>query len=116
MVGIQCGVQPILKVGEIVDRERHRENIALRRRILLTLYDFFQDYPLAEMELSQLEASCRTSVKTLNWNLVYLEKKGLVDLSPAVECLPYVACTASIAANGIDLVENEQALQRLFPL
>ena len=68
------------------------------------------------MELSQLEASCRASIKALNWNLVYLEKKGFVSLSTSAECLPYAACTASITGSGIDLVESGEALSRQFPL
>jgi len=71
---------------------------------------------LAEVELPQLETSCQTTVKALNWNMVYLEKKGFVSLSPSVECLPYAACTASIAGSGIDLVENAEAFSRQFPL
>lgn len=67
------------------------------------------------MELSQLETSCQTTIKALNWNLVYLEKKGFVSLSPTVDCLPYAACTASITGSGIDLVENTEALSRQFP-
>ena len=35
--------------------------------------------------------------------------------SPSVECLPYVACTAAITGDGIDLVENEAALNHQFP-
>ena len=94
----------------------HPNNFALRRCLLLILYDLFQEHPLAEVELSQLEASCQTTIKALNWNLVYLEQKGFVSLSPAVECLPYAACTASITGSGIDLVENTEALSRQFPL
>jgi hypothetical protein len=52
----------------------------------------------------------------LNWNLVYLEKKGFVSLSPSVDCLPYAACTASITGGGIDLAEDGEALSRQFPL
>jgi len=63
-----------------------------------------------------LETSCRTTTNALNWNLVYLEKKGFVSLSASVDCLPYAACTASITGSGIDLVENGQALSRQFPL
>ena len=90
-------------------------NSTLRRCLLTTLYDLFREFPLAEVELSHLEDSCRSTIKTLNWNLVYLEKKGYVALSPSVDCLPYVACTAVITGDGIDLVENEAALDRQFP-
>ena len=99
----------------MVERSRHQEYISLRRAILLSLYGRFKEDPLAEVELSYLETACRTRIKTLNWNIVYLEKKGFVSLSPAVECLPYAACTASITGEGIDLVEDEKALNRLFP-
>jgi hypothetical protein len=68
----------------------------------------FREYPLAEVEMSQLETSCRTTIKTLNWNLVYLEKKGFVSLSASVECHPYAACTVSITGSGIDLVEKRR--------
>ena len=94
----------------------NKENFTLRRCLLATLYDLFREHPLAEVELSHLEKTCRTTLKALNWNLVYLEKKGFVSLSPAVECLPYAACTASITGSGIDLVENDEALERQFPL
>lgn len=71
---------------------------------------------MAEVELSQLEVTCGTRIKTLNWNIVYLERKGFVSLSPAVDCLPYAACTASITGSGIDLVENEKALHHQFSI
>jgi hypothetical protein len=100
----------------MVNQQKRRANIVLRRCILMTLYDLFQEHPLAEIELSHLETTCQTTVKALNWNLVYLEKKGLVNLRPAVECLPYVACTVTISAQGIDLVEDDAALDRLFHL
>lgn len=98
----------------MADQQNHRTNVALRRCILITLYDLFQEHPLAEIELSHLETTCQTTVKALNWNLVYLEKKGFVELRPAVECHPYVACTAAISGQGIDLVENAEAFERLF--
>jgi DNA-binding HxlR family transcriptional regulator len=83
---------------------------------LFTLYDLFREHPLAEVELSQLETSCRITTKALNWNLVYLEKKGFVSLSASADCLHYAACTASITGSGIDLVEHGQDLSRQFPL
>jgi hypothetical protein len=68
------------------------------------------------VELSQLESACRTTIKALNWNLVYLEKRGFVSLSASADCFPYAACTASITGSGIDLVENDEALSRQFPI
>jgi hypothetical protein len=104
-----------LSIEKMIDHRHHRANIILRRCILITLYDLFQEHPLAEIELAHLETACQTTVKALNWNLAYLEKKGLVELRPAVECLPYVACTVTISGQGIDLVENEAAFDRRFP-
>jgi hypothetical protein len=43
-------------------------------------------------------------------------KKGFVYLSASVDCHPYAACNVAITGSGIDLVENEEALSRQFPL
>jgi len=53
--------------------------------------------------------------KAMNWNLVYLEKCGLVELAKAFDSPPFVACSAAITAAGIDLVEDPAAFRRRFP-
>ena len=88
----------------------------MRRCILLSLYQFFTAYPYASMEMSQLHETCGASPRDLNWNIVYLEKSGYVELSRSADCPPYVSCSASITGPGVDLVEDQKAFGNLFPV
>jgi hypothetical protein len=90
--------------------------IRLRRCILEHLYARFQEYPLAAIELGQLLEACRTTARELNWNIVYLEKNGWVELDLGNDCPPYVACTAALTGAGIELVENVQTFEDRFAL
>ena len=94
------------------DLAAHRQ---LRRGILLALYAMFREYPYASIELSYLLEACPCTPKDLNWNIVYLEKKGLVDLDKSSDCPPYIACTVTITAAGIDLIEDEARFNQAFP-
>ena len=89
--------------------------VQLRRCILRLLYDLFREYSYAAVELRQVEEDCRAGVKELNWNMVYLEKCGLVELGTAIECPPYIASTVSLTAQGIDLVEDAALFNARFP-
>lgn len=86
----------------------------LRKQILLHLYRFFTEMPYAEMELGQLSELCDAEAADLNWNMVYLEKCGLVEMGGFSDCPPYVACAASITAAGVDLVESPGGLDEKF--
>lgn len=86
----------------------------LRKKLLLSLYRFFTEMPYAEMELSRLSELCEAESAELNWNMVYLEKCGLVELGHSTDCPPFVSCTASITAAGIDLVEIPEGLDEKF--
>ena len=88
--------------------------IRLRRCILQTLYDLFKKHPYAQVELTQLLETCQTDIETLNWNMVYLEKAGFVELSKAFDMPPFIACSVSITAAGIDLIENEDEFDNRF--
>ena len=90
-------------------------HIVLRRCILLTLYAAFREHPYAPVEMREIEESCRTSAPDLNWNMVYLEKCGLVELGRGYDAPPHVAAAASISAAGIDLVEDPPAFEGRFP-
>ena len=94
----------------IIQAQKH-----LRRCILMNLYQNFIEYPYAAIELRQLENDCGTDTKSLNWNCVYLEKSGLVELGRSIECPPYVATSASLTAAGIDLIEDEGLFNSRFP-
>jgi hypothetical protein len=87
----------------------------LRRCILEHLYARFREVPYAPVELHELEEECLTSREELNWNLVYLEKKGHLELGKSVEAPPYIACSVSITADGIDLLEDPGLFDELFP-
>lgn len=89
--------------------------IALRRCILKALYDFFRLYPYGLMELCAIDEVCQSSPEWLNWNIAYLEKCGYVELDKSMDCPPYISCTASISAKGINLVEDVQKLDKIFP-
>ena len=89
--------------------------IELRRCILGLLYELFREHPYAAVELRQIEEDSRVDVKALNWNLVYLEKCGLVELGTAVQCPPYIASAVSLTARGIDLVEDAALFEERFP-
>ena len=89
--------------------------VTLRRCILMTLYDVFKVFPYAVVEPSQLEEDCCSSTAEVNWNMVYLEKCGFVELGKAVESPPYIASSITLTAGGIDLIEDEVEFNRRFP-
>ena len=88
--------------------------INLRRCILETLYQFFRSHPYANLELLQLSENCGASTEEFNWNIVYLERSGFVELVAPNDCPPFVACAACISVAGIDLIENEIAFNEKF--
>ena len=88
----------------------------VRARILRSLYLRFQSYPNAPVELDFLAEECQTDAQTLNWNIVYLAKAGYVDLDKSIDCPPYVSCSVSLTAAGIDLIEDEAAWRQRFDL
>jgi hypothetical protein len=99
---------------EAIEPEVKAQILLLRRCILMALYHFFVEYPYAVMEFDQLAENCKSTPKELNWNIVYLEKRGLVEVIRSSDCQPYVACAASISAAGVDLVEDRYALDKQF--
>ena len=87
----------------------------LRRCMLMNLNAVFKQYPYAAVELRQIEEDCRSTPQAVNWNMVYLEKCGYIELGTSVEAPPYVASTATLTAAGIDLIEDGEAFDRRFP-
>jgi hypothetical protein len=95
------------------DSSRH---IRLRSCILKTLYEVFKEYPYAPVEPGQIMELCRTDAKELNWNLVYLEKCGYLELGRSFDSPPFIACSVALTAQGIDLIENEDEYSLRFPI
>jgi len=91
-----------------------KDHVKLRACIMKTLYDLFKDFPFASFELNNIEEKCGTNCRELNWNIVYLEKCGFLELGKSVENPPYVASSVTITAAGIDLVENEAEFIKHF--
>jgi len=91
------------------------DHFSLRRCILTFLYETFKEFPYAAIELREVETQCRTDTRTLNWNMVYLEKCGYVDLGKSIDAPPYIACSVAISAAGIDLVEDKADFEKRFP-
>ena len=87
----------------------------LRRCIMSYLYAMFKQFPYAVVELRQIEEECGSSTTEVNWNMVYLEKCGLVALMKSDDLPPYVACAATLTAAGIELVEDPAECRRRFP-
>ena len=88
----------------------------LRRCLLNRLYDFFRQFPLAAIGLDQLSEDCRVEPAELNWNMVYLEKSGWVELSKSYDEPPFVAASAALTAKGIAFVESETGFDDHFPI
>jgi hypothetical protein len=87
---------------------------ALRRCIMETLYSFFKEFPFGFKELNSLVDACHTDTKTLNWNLVYLDRCGYIELDKSQDCPPYISCSVSITPKGIDLIENNSEFDKRF--
>lgn len=98
------------------DEQILTDTFRLRRCLLMTLYRFFMAHPYAAMEFTALSETCEATARDLNWNMVYLEKSGYVELTRSGDCLPYVACAAAISAPGIDLVEKGRDFDERFPV
>lgn len=88
--------------------------LRLRACILSQLYALFQQVPLAPVELRQLAEFCNVPAQALNWNIIYLEKKGWVRLSHDSNCPPYASCYVELTGTGIDLVEDAETFDRVF--
>lgn len=89
--------------------------LRLRRSIIELLYAHFMEFPYAPLEMEMLADHCQVEPKSLNWNIVYLEKWGFVELGKSIEAPPFVACAASITEKGIDLIEDTERFDRKFP-
>jgi hypothetical protein len=99
-----------------MDKDGAKSHFKLRRCVLSTLYAYFKQFPLATIGLDQLSEDCMALPSDLNWNLVYLEKSGWIELSRTYDEPPYVAASVALTAKGIDLVEGETGFIKHFPL
>lgn len=89
--------------------------VRLRRCIIELLYKQFMEFPYAPLDMALIADHCNVEAKLMNWNIVYLEKCGYVELGKSIEAPPFVACSASITALGIDLIEDIEKFEGRFP-
>ncbi len=89
-------------------------NIEIRRKILEMAYERFKDHPYYRITPKELKEVLNIDLKTLNFNIVYLEEKGYVELQKPLEGSLFVG--ARITSKGVDLVEDEYQLDVTFPV
>ncbi|MGQ9464171.1 MAG: hypothetical protein ACUVQ3_02385 [bacterium] len=88
-------------------------NIEIRRRILEMLYEQFKEHPYYRITPKEFKDALNIDLKTLNFNIVYLEEKGYVELQKPLEGSLFVG--ARITSKGVDLVEDEYQFAITFP-
>jgi DNA-binding Lrp family transcriptional regulator len=90
------------------------DKIKVRRRILEILYEQFVEHPYNRTTPKEFKEQLGISLRDLNYNMIYLEDKGLVELQKPLEGSLFVG--ARITYRGIDLVENEYEFDIMFPV
>ena len=88
-------------------------NREIRRKILEILYESFKDHPYGRITPKELQEALDISLKELQFNAIYLEEKGLIELQKPLEGSLFVGARAT--SKGIDIVEDEYELDMLFP-
>jgi len=88
-------------------------NSEIRRKILQLLYERFKDHPYGRITPKELQTTLNIGLKELQFNAIYLEEKGLVELQKPLEGTLFVGARAT--PKGIDIVEDEYELDISFP-
>jgi hypothetical protein len=90
------------------------EKIEIRREILKMVYERYTQHPYYRVTPKEFKEELGISLRQLNFNIVYLEEKGLLELQKPLEGSLFVG--ARITPRGIDLVEDEFQFDTTFPL
>jgi len=77
------------------------------------LYTCFTEHPYHRITPKEFTESLGVTQKVLDFNIIYLEEKGYVELQKPLEGSIFVG--ARITTKGIDLVEDTNQLNVLFP-
>jgi hypothetical protein len=85
----------------------------IRRKILQMLYERFRDHPYGRITPKEFQKNLDISLKELQFNAIYLEEKGLIELQKPLEGSLFVGARAT--PKGIDIVEDEYQLDIFFP-
>jgi len=89
-------------------------NIELRRKILKMVYERYTEHPYYRITPNEFRKELGVDLRTLNFNIIYLEEKGFLELQKPLEGNIFVG--ARITPKGIDLVEDEFQFDTMFPL
>jgi hypothetical protein len=88
-------------------------NAEIRRRILQMLYDRFKEHPYNRIASKEFKEELNISLKDLQFHVIYLEEKKLLELQKPLEGSLFVG--ARITPKGIDLIEDEFQMNISFP-
>lgn len=77
------------------------------------LYERFTEHPYHRITPKEFIEILDVTQKNLDFNIVYLEEKGFLELQKPLEGSIFVG--ARITSNGIDLVEDKKKFSALFP-
>jgi uncharacterized LabA/DUF88 family protein len=89
-------------------------NIEIRRKIMEMVYEKFKEHPYYRITPKEFKEALNIDLKTLNFNIVYLEEKGYIELQKPLEGSLFVG--ARITSKGIDLVEDKYQFDITFPV
>ena len=88
-------------------------DVEIRRKILELIYERFKEHPYYIVTPEEFEKALNIGLKTLNYNIIYLEEKGYVELQKPLEGNIFVG--ARITSKGVDLIEDEYQFNIVFP-
>lgn len=88
-------------------------DVEIRRKILEIIYERFKEHPYYIVTPKEFEKALNIGLKTLNYNIIYLEEKGYVELQKPLEGNIFVG--ARITSKGVDLIEDEYQFNIVFP-
>lgn len=77
------------------------------------LYEQFVEHPYNRTTPKEFKEQLGISLRDLNYNIIYLEDKCLIELQKPLEGSIFVG--ARITHKGIDLVEDEYEFDIMFP-
>jgi DNA-binding MarR family transcriptional regulator len=89
-------------------------NSEIRRKILEMLYERFEEHPYHRITPKEFRETLNIDLKNLNFNIIYLEEKGHVELQKPLEGSIFVG--ARITTKGIDLIEDEYQFNITYPV
>ena len=86
---------------------------SIRRRLLLSLYKYYTENPHQMLSPRELMDDTGVSRKAISPAIFYLHERGYVEVMMGFN--PPLFDAARISPDGVDLAEDEEALDRRFP-